>query len=166
MQHLEQRLRAIYLEDHFAGSMGGCEMVRRLLSSNRDSAWEGPLRKISEEFDEDREALRRVMETLGVRRNLPKVAGAWTMEKAGRLKLNGRIRGYSPLSRLVELEMLQIGISGKQGLWEALEAGGSQGLEDFDLAALAKRAEKQRDQVKRLHLKAAEEAFEGEAAPA
>jgi len=162
---LEQRLRGIYLEDHFAGSTAGSEMARRLLSSNRDTAWEGPLRKLSEEIDEDRATLRRVMEALGVRRNLPKVGGAWAMEKAGRLKLNGRVRGYSPLSRLVELEFLQIGITGKQGLWEALAAGGGQGLEDFDLAALAKRAQKQRKAVKALHRKAAEEAFEGETAP-
>jgi hypothetical protein len=160
---LEQRLRAIYLEDHFAGSMGGIEMARRLVGNNADTAWEGQLRKICAEIEDSRERLREVMETLGVRRNLPKVAGAWTMEKAGRLKLNGRIRGYSPLSRLVELEMLQIGITGQQGLWEALDVTSGQDLDAFDFKALAKRAEKLREEVKRLHLKAAEEAFEGEA---
>lgn len=163
---LEHRLRAIYLEDHYAGSTGGLEMSRRLLASNGDTAWEGPLRRLCKEIDEDRETLRKVMEALGIRRNLPKVAGAWTMEKAGRLKLNGRIRSYSPLSRLVELEFLQIGITGKQGLWEALSAAGGQGLESFDLEALAKRAKGQREAVKKLHLKAAEVAFEGEEAQA
>jgi hypothetical protein len=37
------------------------------------------------------------------------------------LKLNGQLRGYSPLSRLDELELLQIGVAGKRRLWRALE---------------------------------------------
>ena len=41
-------------------------------------------------------------------------------EKLGRLKPNGQILGYSPLSRLVELETLALGITGKRSLWEAL----------------------------------------------
>ena len=44
-------------------------------------------------------------------------------------------------------------------MWEALEAGDSSGLESFDLAALAARAESQARKVEALHRKAAEEAF-------
>jgi len=61
------------------------------------------------------------MERLAVRRNTAEIAGAWAAEKLGRLKLNGRLRGYSPLSRLLELEMLHIGITGKLELWQALQ---------------------------------------------
>ena len=50
-------------------------------------------------------------------RTTPKSAGAWTAEKFGRLKPNGQLTGYSPLSRLVELEGLKLGITGKLGLW-------------------------------------------------
>ena len=39
--------------------------------------------------------------------------GAWTAEELERLKLNGQLAGYSPLSRLVELEGLAVGIEGK-----------------------------------------------------
>ena len=39
------------------------------------------------------------------------VAG-WVAEKAGRLKLNGSLLTYSPLSRLVELEGLSLGVEG------------------------------------------------------
>ena len=35
-----------------------------------------------------------------------KNAGAWALEKVGRLKLNGELTSYSPLSRVVELEGL------------------------------------------------------------
>ena len=40
-------------------------------------------------------------------------SGGWVAEKAGRLKLNGRVLSYSLLSRLVELEGLIMGITGK-----------------------------------------------------
>ena len=40
-----------------------------------------------------------------------KVAGAWAGEKAGRLKLNGHLTGYSPQSRVIELEGLVVGVT-------------------------------------------------------
>ncbi|MGH3016656.1 MAG: hypothetical protein ACRDNN_17050, partial [Gaiellaceae bacterium] len=49
-----------------------------------------------------------------------KVAGGWMLEKAGRLKMNGQLRGYSPLSRVVELEGLALGVTGKLAVWKAL----------------------------------------------
>ena len=42
------------------------------------------------------------------------------LRSSGRLKPNGQLTGYSPLSRLVELEGLSLGITGKLGLWRAL----------------------------------------------
>jgi hypothetical protein len=95
---------------------------------------------------------------------LTKPAAAWTVEKLGRLKLNGQLTGYSPLSRMVEIEMLYIGITGKMRMWRALEengigpAGGSGGL---DLGALAERAALQRDVVAELHLIASRRALGG-----
>ena len=41
-------------------------------------------------------------------------------EFVGRLKPNGRLRGDSPLSRLVELELLCAGILTKESLWRTL----------------------------------------------
>ena len=46
----------------------------------------------------------------------------WTGEKLGRLKLNGQLLGYSPLSRLIELEGLMLGIAGKLAMWIALSS--------------------------------------------
>ena len=72
-------------------------------------------------------------------------------EKLGRLKLNGRLRGYSPLSRLLELEGLLIGITGKMALWKTLaELEGAEGL-GIDFAQLTARAAEQRSAVDDLH---------------
>jgi hypothetical protein len=121
---IERRHLAIYLNDHLAGPTGGVELARRARSSNRGTKWGEALEGICAEVEADRTTLEEVMERLAVRRNTAKVAGAWAAEKLGRLKLNGRLRGYSPLSRLLELEMLHIGITGKLELWQALQAAG------------------------------------------
>jgi len=159
MRMIERRLIGIYLEDHWAGATGGVELARRLRSSNRESEWAEDLARVCGEVEADREALGDVMKALGVRRNLPKAYGAWAMEKVGRLKLNGRLTGYSPLSRVVELEMLMIGITGKLGLWEGLRSAGRSELGGFDFEELAKRAEAQREVVKKIHRAATTEAF-------
>ena len=42
-----------------------------------------------------------------------KVFGGWALEKLSRLKPNGALIAYSPLDRVVELEGLTVGITGK-----------------------------------------------------
>ena len=72
------------------------------------------------------------MDRLGVGQGKLKPLAAVLGERLGRLKLNGRLRGYSPLSRLDELELLQIGVVGKRRLWRALEHTHAGDLPDFD----------------------------------
>jgi hypothetical protein len=156
---IERRLLAIYLNDHLAGATGGVELARRARSSNRGTKWGEALKGICVEIEADRTSLEEVMAQLAIKRSTAKIAGAWTAEKLGRLKLNGRARGYSPLSRLLELEMLHIGITGKLELWQALQRTLEPKLSQFDLTALIGRAESQRQVVQRLHLDAAAEAF-------
>jgi hypothetical protein len=156
---IERRLLAIYLHDHLAGATGGVELARRARASNRDGSLGEALEGICAEIEADRATLERVMEQLEVKRNTAKVAGAWAAEKLGRLKLNGRLTGYSPLSRLIELEMLHIGITGKIQLWQALEETQGARLAQFDLPALVERAESQRAAVERLRLDAVREAL-------
>jgi hypothetical protein len=156
---IERRLLAIYLNDHLAGATGGVELARRARASNRGAKLGEALAEICAEIEADRATLERVMERLEVKRNSAKVVGAWAAEKLGRLKLNGRLSGYSPLSRVIELEMLHIGITGKIQLWQALEEMQGAKLAQFDLPGLIERAEAQRATVERLRLDAAREAF-------
>ena len=154
------RLLAIYLNDHLAGATVGVELARRLRSSNADDpAIAAPLGEVCSEIETDRVTLEHVMERLGVRRRRAKAAGAWAAEKLGRFKLNGQLTGYSPLSRLVELELLYIGITGKLRLWKALEHSLGDSRGEFAFAQLAKRAMRQRETVEALHLGAAGLAF-------
>jgi hypothetical protein len=162
---LDRKLLAIYLNDHLAGSTIGLELSRRARGSNEGTEYGEALAGIAKEIEEDRETLQRLMSELGVRRDHPKVTAAWVAEKFGRLKPNGRLLSYSPLSRLVELETLALGISGKLSLWEALTevAGEDARLDPEELRRLAERAERQRKKVWHLHQRAAHEAFAAQA---
>jgi len=86
------------------------------------------------------------MRRVGVRRNPAKIALAVGAERLGRLKPNGRLLKYSPLSRFVELEVLVMGIEGKKVLWTTLRdlAGLADRLPDIDFDELIRRAEQQR----------------------
>ena len=149
-------LLAIYLNDHLAGATLGVELARRLRGSNEGAPEFGPvLAEVCAEVEADRETLTAVMDRLGVGKSRLKPLAAVLGERLGRLKLNGQWRGYSPLSRLDELELLQIGVTGKRRLWRALEHTHAGELRDFDLNALAERATEQLRRLEALHLKAA-----------
>ena len=150
------KLLGIYLNDHLAGATAGVELARRLRASNEDDAAFGPeLAEICAEIEADREALTAIMDRLDVGPSRLKPLAAVLAERLGRLKLNGRLWGYSPLSRLDELELLQLGVTGKRRLWRALEHTHASDLSDFELGALAERATGQLRRLEALHLKAA-----------
>ena len=155
------RLLEIYLADHLAAATAGAELARRVARNNATGATGDVLRRLRVEIEEDRQTLRRIVAGLGLRASRPKEALAWAGEKLARLKLNGRLRGYSPLSRLLELETLSVGIAGKVALWEALQRvpDVDRRLPSIDLEQLAERARRQRAEVEELRLGAAERAF-------
>jgi hypothetical protein len=149
----------IYIQDHLAGAAGGLELARRAARQNRGTRYGPALEQLAEEIAQDREILVAIADELGVGRDRVKELGGWAAEKAGRLKLNGRLVGYSPLSRLLELEALMLGVSAKAGLWRALRQSVGERVAGHMLGDLAKRALKQRDRLERLRLAAAEEAL-------
>jgi hypothetical protein len=153
-------LLAIYLNDHLAGATFGVELARRLRAANLSDLEFGPvLAEVCTEIEADRETLEAVMDQLGVDQSRLKPLAAVLGERFGRLKPNGRLWGYSPLSRLDELELLQIGVAGKRRLWRALEHTHSERLSGFGLAALGERATEQLERLEALHLKAAARAL-------
>ena len=96
------------------------------------------------------------MDSLGIPQSSIKQNAAALAERVGRLKLNGQLTGYSPLSRLVELEGLSVGIAGKAALWRSLKETGVLGdSPPVDLDALLERAERQRAELEPHRLEAA-----------
>jgi hypothetical protein len=154
-------LLAIYLNDHLAGATGALELAKRAAGSNRGTELGTFLARLRDEIAEDRASLVEAMRRLDVGRDRTKIAAGWAAEKAGRLKLNGRLIGYSPLSRVVELEALALGVGGKLACWRTLDALANERLRDVGLPELIERAERQRDELERFRLEAAREALAG-----
>ena len=141
---------ATYLNDHLLGATLGTELVRRAAGENQGSDLGAFLGSLAREIEDDRETLLALMSELGVKTDRLKVAAGWIGEKLGRLKPNAQLRGYSPLSPLVELEGLLIGIQGKLAMWRVLaEVAQDLGLDRARFEALAARAEGQQADVER-----------------
>jgi hypothetical protein len=155
------RLLEIYLADHLAAATAGVALARRTARSNAGTEFADVLRRLAGEIEDDRRTLERIVVQLGFRESKPKEAVAWVGEKVGRLKLNGQIRGYSPLSRVLELEALSVGVAGKLALWESLLTTPRmrERLSGFDLDDLIERARQQRAEIEEHRLRAAREAF-------
>lgn len=81
--------------------------------------------------------------------------------RTGRLKLNGRLRGRSPLSGLLELELLRLGVEGKAAAWKTLRtlAERDDRLDAERLDELVARAGRQAEALERLRGRAAVEVF-------
>ena len=158
---MNEKYVRIYMQDHLAGATAGLELARRTRGANEGTEYGPPLAKLADEIEADRRQLQGLMHDLGFGADRLKNSAAWALEKVGRLKLNGDLTSYSPLSRVVELEGLLTGITGKKGLWLALLeiAPTEPRLDAALLQRLADRAEEQRTTVEELREKAAREAL-------
>jgi hypothetical protein len=152
---------ATYLNDHLGGAAGGVELARRLAQENQKTAYGPELARVEREIEEDIGSLKDVLRRFDVEEDRVKQAMAWSAEKVGRLKLNGQLLGYSPLSRLVELEGLMLGVTGKQAMWVVLNENYGQDprLQGVDFPALIARAKDQRARLERMRRQAATEAL-------
>lgn len=160
---MNEKLLRIYLQDHHAASTTGLELARRIRGANKGNEYGEAMAKIVDEIATDRKALESIMDELGFEADKIKDLSAWALEKAGRLKLNGQITGYSPLSRVVEFEGLMTGITGKIALWVALLqiAPEEPRLDRARLERLRERGGAQRATLEELRQRAAREAFSG-----
>lgn len=152
----------IYLNDHLAGSTAGRELCRRILRHNQKNALTSFLQELLREIEEDRSALLDVMHSIGARRNPAKPMLAWIVTKLGAAKLNGELTRYSPLSRVVELEQLEIGVTGKLSLWRTLAdcRPSDLRLRRFDFQRLCARAQRQVEALEKLKLESVQRAFQ------
>ncbi|MCW3029546.1 MAG: hypothetical protein JWN81_2757 [Solirubrobacterales bacterium] len=158
---IHSELLPIYLNDHLAGSTAGLELARRLVRSNSRNDYGPGLARLAGEIEQDRKSLQSIMSDLDVGIDRVKVVLGWTAEKVGRLKLNGRLLSYSPLSRLMELEVLMLGVTGKLALWRTLRqlAAEDSRLDRRDLDRLIERAAGQQQEVETLRERAVIDAF-------
>jgi hypothetical protein len=147
----------IYLNDHLAGATAGTELAHRMAQSRKDQEEGSELMGLAAEIGRDRAALLGMMASLGVTVRGYKVGAGWIGEKAGRLKLNGRLLARSPVSDLEELELLRLGVEGKAAGWRTLriQADTDARLDARRLDELISRANIQAAQIEELRVRAA-----------
>jgi hypothetical protein len=157
----ERRFLEIYLRDQLALGVAWRELASRAARNNRGTSAGDALEEVRRAIAEDVETFLGIMRAVSVAPSSTKNALATLGERAARLKLNGRILRYSPLSRFEELDALIMGIDGKVTLWMNLRdgAGLRKRLPGVDFDVLIDRALAQRATLQPHHEQAARDAF-------
>lgn len=136
-----------YLNDHLTGSIVALDLARRRASAQGDDRFGTFLRTFVRDVEQDQQVLRRVMESVGatprVSRELLGTATSWLDSVRGTFSMPG-----AP-NLVRDLEVLIMGVRGKELLWTSLERLGH--TPDPPLPELQARARKQIDGLVELH---------------
>ncbi|MGW6989721.1 hypothetical protein [Streptomyces sp. NPDC054946] len=156
-----QSFLAIYLNDHLAGAGSGVSLIRRMARAHRNAPAGRLLAELAADITEDRDSLREFMTALDVPAQWPRVVAGRLAEKAGRLKLNGRLVKRSPLSDVLELEAMRLGVEGKASLWRSLRllAVSDPRLDQAAIDGLLDRAVRQESVLEALRMEAVRRTF-------
>ncbi|MFF4341234.1 hypothetical protein ACFY00_15015 [Kitasatospora sp. NPDC001540] len=153
----DHQLLTVYLNNHLAGAEAGTRRAHRTARSLSDPDGARLLRQLAADIACDKASLLRVMRELGVPERRPYAWLGRLGELAGLLKPNGTLLRRSPLTDLVELEALRLGVLGKRQLWAALadRAAADPRLDRPRLDELADRADRQAELLDGLRRSAA-----------
>ncbi|MFL6514436.1 MAG: hypothetical protein ACJ8M1_05375 [Chthoniobacterales bacterium] len=148
-----------YLNDHLAGSVSAIELLDHLIKSHADEPLARSLQEIRTEIVADQDVLKKIVQRFNANESGIRKAGAWIAEKIARIKLAAAGQKKWQLGLVQALEVLVLGVTGKQLLWRALNAaiGSSPLLRGVDLVRLEERAIEQIEHLERLRLEVARE---------
>jgi hypothetical protein len=152
---------ATYLNDHLAGSVAAIELLNHLIKEQAGQRLEKFLVDLREDITADQKTLRDLIRKLGCEEGALRKAGAWIVEKLGQAKIGASADQTSGLGLFQALEVLSLGIKGKELLWRSLttvEASLPQ-LQGIRLAQLERRAKEQFERVERERVHLARETF-------
>lgn len=152
----DSRFVQLYVEHHLVGSGGGSALFHRTASSQSSPRARTELARLAQEIDEEQETLRGIAQRIGAHSTRGRELLAEAGEKLGRLKPSGRLLRRSPLSDVLELEALLLGVTGKRQGWATLRllADDDPRLDAAQFDALAQRADAQLDVLTDLHREA------------
>jgi UDP-glucose 4-epimerase len=157
---MDRYLFGLYLSEHLTASTAGLERLERMTRAYRDTPFHAELAEVTEQLRGERELYRDLLDRLGVPRRRYRQVAAWAGEKAGRLKLNGRVAEQSPMTMVFEPEMMRAAVLAKIGGWQTLREHADQiGLDPAQLDELIAQAHQQIDMLARFHAYARERAF-------
>jgi hypothetical protein len=147
---------AAYLNDH----LGGAQVALQLLEAMRDQHDDPRFREFAgvllPEIQADDAKLRSIAQKISPNPSVIKQAGGWLLEKLARVKLGHT--GASNFEMFESLELLALGIHGKQCLWKALQVASKldSRLREYNYEELLSRAQQQYDKVEHERLNLAQ----------
>lgn len=113
-------LLGIYVNDHLMAATGGIELVRRMIGSHRGDQYQQPLEQLLGQLREEKSAHLKMADTLGIPVRQYKQLASWVGEKFARVKPNGHLLSRSPLSDVLEFEVLTSAVLAKRAGFETL----------------------------------------------
>ncbi|MFC8597423.1 NAD-dependent epimerase/dehydratase family protein [Isoptericola sp. NPDC057191] len=157
---VDRYLLGLYLSDHLSGATAGLGRIERMVADYQDLPLHPELAEVAEQIRGERELYRRLMRDLGLPRRPYRQLVAAVGERFGRLKLNGRVVSRSPMSVVLETELMRSAVVGKIGGWRTLEEHAAElGLDPAQFHELGVLAEDQLATLDRLHEHARRRAF-------
>lgn len=148
---LDESLLATYLSDHVAAAAGMRNRVARMVRAYPQGPLAHSMRQLAQALDGERDWLITLTDSQQVHLSRWKSLAVAGAERLGRLKLNGRVVRTSPLSPLLELELLNSGLRGKRSLWLTLQEWSSElRLDEAELQSLLADVDDQIEQAEQL----------------
>ncbi|EKU47566.1 NAD-dependent epimerase/dehydratase family protein [Brevibacterium sp. LS14] len=113
-------LIGLYVSDHLSGATAGAARIARMAEAFIDTPVYAPLSELADEIRRERGFVAELVTDLDLRRRRLVDAATWTLERLGRLKPNGRLLRRSPMTLVLETELMRSAIMGKLGMWQTL----------------------------------------------
>jgi hypothetical protein len=127
------------------------ELAGRMTGSSRPDEVRELAGELAEAAADDRSAVEDLLRRLDSEPSQVRHAAAWSFEKVGRLKLNGRVLRPSPLAPVTELEGCKLLLESDRALWSGLA---QLAIGPADAAERAERAEGLLEAAERLRVEA------------
>ncbi|WP_136520129.1 MULTISPECIES: hypothetical protein [Cellulomonas] len=157
---IDRTLLATYLADHVAGASAVISRLTRLSQVEEIGDMRAPLARLADELREERATHVATAQDLGLPLSRWKALAAALGERVARLKPNGRVVGRSPLSLVLELEIVRSGLEGKRMGWVTLREHADQlGLDEARIERFVERSRDQAERIEHLASRAREKAF-------
>jgi hypothetical protein len=160
-QRVAMKELASYLNDHLAGSVAAIELLDHLTKTHENKPLAKLFKDLRDDISADQDVLRKLLRKFKANESAIRKAGGWLAEKFGRAKIQAAGDKFGEMGLVQALEVLVLGITGKQLLWRALNAalGPSPLLRGVDLGRLEERAIEQIERIEAKRLEAAREVF-------
>lgn len=157
---VDMDLLGLYLSDHLTGATAGAERIERMAADFVDTPVFAALSEVAAEIRGEHLYVRHLIGELGLRRRPVAEAVSWVGERVGRLKSNGSLLERSPMTLVLEAELMRSAVIGKLGMWQTLEDNAEElGLDAAQFREFAQKAEHQRGVLDTVHSYARSRAF-------